>query len=192
MLKKCKQLILGVVIGGLLFGVVPAIANTLRTFTAEEASFPVLVNGVEVKLDMPIVTIEGRTYMPLRALGDVLGVKVDWNDEKQRAEVIKEGDKVNQESNSDVNEANVKYKIINGIEMINVTDLNDYFNKILITGCFVSYGEKFCNIVQGGTLEFLENVSYEKIDGIMYLTRNTVENIIMPWVKEHTLEHLRK
>lgn len=28
---------------------------------------------------MPVVTIQDRTYLPLRAMGDILGVSVDWN-----------------------------------------------------------------------------------------------------------------
>lgn len=91
MLKKYRQLVTGIVIGSLLFAMIPAIANTLRTYTAEEAGFPVVVDGNPVELDMPVVTIEDRTYLPLRAMGDALGVKVTWNEELQRAEVYQNG-----------------------------------------------------------------------------------------------------
>lgn len=39
-----------------------AVAGSLRTFVAEEADFPILVNGEMVQLDMPVVTIQDRTY----------------------------------------------------------------------------------------------------------------------------------
>ncbi len=86
-MKNYTQLISGIVIGSVLTGSL-AFANNLRTFTAEEADFPVVVNGSSVTLDMPVVTIQDRTYLPLRALGNVLGIKVDWNEEKAQAEVV--------------------------------------------------------------------------------------------------------
>ena len=86
-MKNCKQLIAGIVIGSALTGSL-AFANNVRTFLAEEANFPVMVNGSPVTLDMPVVTIQDRTYLPLRAMGNVLGIKVDWNEEKAQAEVV--------------------------------------------------------------------------------------------------------
>ncbi len=86
-MKNYTQLIAGIVIGSALTGSF-AFANNLRTFLAEEADFPVMVNGSPVTLDMPVVTIQDRTYLPLRAMGNVLGIKVDWNEEKAQAEVV--------------------------------------------------------------------------------------------------------
>ncbi len=86
-MKNYKQLIAGIVIGSVLTGSL-AFANNVRTFLAEEANFPVMVNGSPVTLDMPVVTIQDRTYLPLRAMGNVLGIKVDWNEEKAQAEVV--------------------------------------------------------------------------------------------------------
>lgn len=37
--------------------------------------------------DKPIVAIEGSTYLPLKAIGDVLGVPVQWNEKLRRVEV---------------------------------------------------------------------------------------------------------
>ncbi|MCI9626520.1 MAG: copper amine oxidase N-terminal domain-containing protein [Clostridia bacterium] len=76
-MKSYKQLITGIVIGSVLTGTIAIAGN--RTFTATEADFPVVVNGSPVSLDMPVVTIEERTYLPLRAMGDILGVSVDWD-----------------------------------------------------------------------------------------------------------------
>lgn len=87
-----KRFFLGLLISVLITSTITfALADEIQTFIAERAGFPILVDGQEVKLDMPAVTIEGRTYLPLRALGEVLGVTVDWNAEKQQAEVWKEG-----------------------------------------------------------------------------------------------------
>ena len=40
--------------------------------------------------DTPAVTLNGRTYVPLRALAELLGANVTWDPDKQRA-VIRDG-----------------------------------------------------------------------------------------------------
>lgn len=78
MFRKHKQLIVGILIGVFVTSAV-VFADEIRTFVATEAQFPVLVDGAPVQLDMPVVVIEGRTYLPLRAMGDVLNIFVDWD-----------------------------------------------------------------------------------------------------------------
>lgn len=56
-------------------------------YTAEPATFKVLVNGEEFNSDPPAMVINGSTYLPLRAMGSALGVPVEWNSELNRAEV---------------------------------------------------------------------------------------------------------
>lgn len=56
-------------------------------YTAEPASFKVIVNGDEFTSDPPAMVINGSTYLPLRAMGSALGVPVEWNSELNRAEV---------------------------------------------------------------------------------------------------------
>ena len=123
MLKRLKDFTIGMLIGSLLFSIIPTIANTVKTFVAEEATFPILVDGQEVKLDMPAVTIEGRTYLPLRTLGNILGVKVDWNAEKGQAEIIKEVKKM---QSTQVHASDVSYQFvaIDGKEYINILDVD--------------------------------------------------------------------
>jgi|GEM_PF-3753951 len=128
MFKRLKDLTIGVLIGSLLFCIVPTIANTVKTFVAEEATFPILVDGQEVKLDMPAVTIEGRTYLPLRTLGNILGVKVDWNAEKGQAEIIKEVKKM-QSTQVHASDTEYSFVTINEKEYINVVDVNNICNE---------------------------------------------------------------
>ena len=45
-------------------------------------STKMIVNGKEVLLDSPAVEIDGRTLVPVRAIAESLGVKVDWDEEK--------------------------------------------------------------------------------------------------------------
>jgi hypothetical protein len=79
-----RNFILGFIIAGLLFGTVVVASGKLD---AVKATFEVLVNGE--KFDGEAVVIEGRTFLPLRAIGDALKVPVSWNVELKRVEVGK-------------------------------------------------------------------------------------------------------
>ena len=78
-----KKFIVGVITGILLSSSIAFAA----TYVANTASFKVLVNGEEFVSDPPALVVEGRTYLPLRAIGDALGVPVNWNEELRQAEV---------------------------------------------------------------------------------------------------------
>ena len=56
-------------------------------YTAIQAGFKIFVNGAEFNPSNPAVVIEGRTYLPLRSMGDALGVKVNWNDLWKQVEI---------------------------------------------------------------------------------------------------------
>lgn len=79
-----KKFILGFVAGALIFGAIGVFA---ASYVADVADFKVLVNGKEFISDPPALVVEGRTFLPLRAIGDALGVPVNWNEELQQAEV---------------------------------------------------------------------------------------------------------
>lgn len=83
MKKELKGFLCGVLATSLCAGAVAFAAN----YEAVTAGFKVLVNGKEFTSDPPALVVEGRTYLPLRAIGDALGVPVNWNDELGQAEV---------------------------------------------------------------------------------------------------------
>lgn len=87
---KFKELLLGIVIGGVIFGAIPVIANNIDTFFAKKVDYPIMVNGETTKLNMPIVSIDDRTYIPLRSLCDVLGISIFWNEDYRRIEITKD------------------------------------------------------------------------------------------------------
>ena len=78
-----KKFISGIVTGALLTSTIALAAS----YVAEPASFKVLVNGKEFTSDPPALVVNGSTYLPLRAVGDALGVPVVWNAELKQAEV---------------------------------------------------------------------------------------------------------
>ena len=79
-----KKFISGFLAGALIFGTIGVMA---ATYIAEPATFKVMVNGEEFKSDPPAMAINGYTYLPLRAMGNALGVPVEWNNELMLAEV---------------------------------------------------------------------------------------------------------
>ena len=79
-----KKFFAGVLVGAI---IASAIAFAAATFPAATADFKVFVNGEEFISDPPTVVIENRTFLPLRAIGDALGVKVEWNEELRQVEV---------------------------------------------------------------------------------------------------------
>lgn len=78
-----RKFITGVITGAILTSTIALAVS----YVAEPASFKVLVNGKEFTSDPPAMVINDRTYLPLRAVGDALGVPVEWNEELRQAEV---------------------------------------------------------------------------------------------------------
>jgi hypothetical protein len=77
-------------IGGLLIGIIISAATVIfaaEQFTVLRATFPIYINGQEWKTDKLVAVIDGSTYLPVKALGDVLGIKVEWNQDKARVDV---------------------------------------------------------------------------------------------------------
>ena len=79
-----KKFIAGFIIGAMIFGVIGVFA---ASYVANPVTFKVLVNGEEFTSDPPPLVVEGRTYLPLRAMADALDVPVNWNEELRQAEV---------------------------------------------------------------------------------------------------------
>ena len=82
-----KKLTIGITIGLVLGLTISGFAAEATQFIAEKAGFPILVNGKAFTADNPPVVIEGRTYLPLRAIGTALGVKVNWNNDLRQVEI---------------------------------------------------------------------------------------------------------
>ena len=50
------------------------------------------MNGNAVTLDVPAMTMDGRTLVPLRFLGEALGGRVHWDGDRQTVEIRTERD----------------------------------------------------------------------------------------------------
>lgn len=83
-----KKYVIGIIIGTLISSSVFAVANTPESFTALKATFPVFVGGSEFKSnDKPVVVINRSTYMPLKAIGEVLDKEIKWNEQLKRVDI---------------------------------------------------------------------------------------------------------
>jgi len=62
-------------------------AQDVRQFVAQKVSFKVVVNGEEKTFNDPIVTIDNKTYVPLREVSNNLGLDVKWDANNQKIEL---------------------------------------------------------------------------------------------------------
>lgn len=83
-----KKIFTGVVIGIVL---ALSISVFAATYTAVKATFEIFVNGERFENAEPVV-INGRTYLPVRALSEAMGVPINWNEELRRVELGKAKD----------------------------------------------------------------------------------------------------
>jgi len=79
---KKKYVVFTIII---LAAILPAIAlaNDHHRLYANVAELIMIVNGDEKNFLNPIITINGRTYLPLREAGGILGMEVMWFRENQ-------------------------------------------------------------------------------------------------------------
>lgn len=80
-----KKFISGFIVGALIFSMLGVFAAV--SYVANPVDFKVMVNGKEFVSDPPALEVDGRTYLPLRAMGEALNVPVNWNEELRQAEV---------------------------------------------------------------------------------------------------------
>jgi len=86
--KKAKGFIVGLIAGCMLMFTMTTFAATVKQYILTKAAYPVFVNGLEYQSeDLPMLNYQGSTYIPMRAVGDMLGATVEWNAELGRAEI---------------------------------------------------------------------------------------------------------
>lgn len=65
-----------------------AVSTTTVQVLMEVDKTDALIDGQSGALEAPPILIGDRPYVPLKALGDLLGVKVEWNDKTKLVEMI--------------------------------------------------------------------------------------------------------
>jgi hypothetical protein len=87
-LKKYRNFTIGLLVGCLLMITATSFAETAKKYILQDPSYPIYVNGLAYESeDLPVMNYEGNTYIPMKAVGDILGASVAWNEELRRAEI---------------------------------------------------------------------------------------------------------
>jgi len=76
-----KKLISFIVIVALLTGTAYALA-------CEKATFPIYVNGEKLEMSDPPLAFNGRSYLPIKPIGDALDVSVEWRNNRVEIDTI--------------------------------------------------------------------------------------------------------
>jgi|LSQX01.1.fsa_nt_gb hypothetical protein len=56
-------------------------ASYIGTIQATKVQYPIIVDNVQVSKEIPMVSIEDRIYLPIRAMCDILNIKIEWKEE---------------------------------------------------------------------------------------------------------------
>lgn len=75
----------------LLVALLLALSLLPATVAYADDTIRVTIDGATVNFDVPPQAINGRTMVPLRAIFEALGAKVDWVQETQSAVAVKDG-----------------------------------------------------------------------------------------------------
>lgn len=87
-MRRFRGFIVGLMAGSAAMAVLPAMAATVKQYMAVDAAYPIYVNGLPYEnTDLPLLNYEGSTYVPLRAVGNLLGANVTWNESLRRVEI---------------------------------------------------------------------------------------------------------
>lgn len=107
MLNKIKIFICGFISCIIIFNI-PAVVAVVEEYTLQRADFSIVVNGEEYKDELPILEMEGNTYIPLRKFCNISGMNINWNEQIKQVEI-----------NSNINNININ----NGLSNINPSEL---------------------------------------------------------------------
>lgn len=70
---------------------VPVNASQM-VFKLTQANYPIYVNNQELKSDLPILSYNGNTYIPLRKVSDATGNNINWDDVSKSVYISKNVD----------------------------------------------------------------------------------------------------
>lgn len=96
-MKKHKGFVTGLVMGLCLMLTANLVAATVSQYLLVPAEYPILVDGqVYDEETLPMMNYQGYTYVPLRAVSELLGVDILWNEVLKQVEITRgESDQAN-------------------------------------------------------------------------------------------------
>ncbi len=88
-MKNLKHLIIGIIIGGIIFGGLPVFAfNGTKQIEAIYKEIIITLDGKEVEMDVEPFQYDGRTFVPVRFVSEALGAEVNWKAETNTVEIV--------------------------------------------------------------------------------------------------------
>ncbi|WP_309120867.1 Gmad2 immunoglobulin-like domain-containing protein [Paenibacillus sp.] len=91
--RRYRGFAAGALVGGAMMTAWPTLAATVKQIIATEANYSAYVNGVPyIEGDRPLLNVDGGTYVPLRAVGELLGAQVEWNEATREVHIVREAD----------------------------------------------------------------------------------------------------
>lgn len=152
---------------GILCGLVFILIGS-TAFAAAEVS--VEFNCMDVEFDQPAIISENRTLVPLRKIFELLGAKVEWDEETRTAVSEKNGRRVSVTIgsnilyvNDDIVQLDVPAKIVNNRTLVPLRAISEAYE------CRVEWNgeERLAEIFD---IEFINSAknTYEKSDGLKF------------------------
>ena len=68
--------------------VIVLLTGTAYALYCEKALFPIFVNGEELKLTDPPLAYNGRSYLPIKAISEAVGVSAEWKNNRVEIETL--------------------------------------------------------------------------------------------------------
>ncbi|TMV43139.1 hypothetical protein FE783_36030 [Paenibacillus mesophilus] len=152
-----RKYLIGGLVGAALMFPIQSFAETAKQYVLSKIGYPVFVNGKEYAgSDLPFLNYEGNTYAPLKAIGDLLGAPVNWNDKLTRVEIgntpmVNELSEVNNVATIKI--GNTKYATYGeGVAVQN----GRYFISLNMVNTLLSYGYKEDYTIQPSSNPYID------------------------------------
>ena len=58
-----------------------------NNYTLEQVNYPIYIDDIQQTTDMPVLNLDGSTYVPLRFVGEGSGLEVNWDGDKNEIRI---------------------------------------------------------------------------------------------------------
>lgn len=99
MSKNVKKVMVFVMLVSVLSVIVFPVFSAVVSYVLNVPNYQIKVDGnVYTNTELPILNMSGRTYIPLKSVGDLLGANIAWNEKDFAVEITKNTPKPTQTS----------------------------------------------------------------------------------------------